>query len=199
MVGQARMTVPVMWVSSAAASRGVGVLIRLRAQHQPVAEAHVDGGERAIEQGISLLELRQPIERGDLVAFRQQHVGTVAEMQVPAPLGDSHGGDDTFLQIGSVAQCIDQRRRADRRAWTDHERELAEFGDVLVRDHLAGPVDQDEPALVLPDGERATLLQNDDDGAGKAALDGGVFDPGQGLQALARHAPRRSRESDRRR
>ena len=114
--------------------------------------------------------------------------------QVPASFADAHRGDDALLQIGAVGQRVDQRGGGGRRAGADDERKLAEFGDVLVGDDLAGAIDQHEFGLVLPDGERTALLQDDDDGAGQPALDGGVLHPGQGSHALARHLDRETQD-----
>ena len=66
-----------------------------------------------------------------------------------------------FCRSGRSAQRVDQRRGGGRRAGADDQRQLAEFGDVLVGDDLAAAVDHDEFAVVLPDGERAALLQDD--------------------------------------
>ena len=60
-------------------------------------------------------------------------------------------------KAGLRGQRIDQRRRGGRGARPDHQRQLPEMRDVLVGHHLAVAVDQHEPALVLPDGERAAL------------------------------------------
>ena len=167
------------------------------ATHEAIAEPHVDRGKRAIEQRVLLLKLHQPIERRDLVSLRQHHIGAVVEPQVPAPLADAHRGDDALLQVGTIGQRVDQHGGGSRRARADDERKLAEFGDVLVGDDLAVAVDQHELALVLPDGERTAFLQEDDDGAGQPALDGGVLHPGQGFHTLARLSRPRSRGSDR--
>ena len=82
-----------------------------------------------------------------------------------------------FCSVGTIGQRVDQRGGSGRRARTDDKRKLAELGDVLVGDELTVAIDQHELALVLPDGERAALLQEDDNGAGQPPFDGGVLHP----------------------
>ena len=80
--------------------------------------------KRTIQQLVLLLKLHQPIERHDLVALRQHHVGAVGEPQVPTPLADAHRGDDALLQFGTIGQRVDQRGGGGGRARPDDQRKL---------------------------------------------------------------------------
>ena len=58
------------------------------------------------------------------MTFRQHHVGAVVQSQVPAPLADTHRGDDALLQFRLIGQRIDQHGGSRRCARPDDQRQL---------------------------------------------------------------------------
>ena len=164
-------------VSARAVARGPATAARTRRSPSRMSIAATD--DRAARV---LLQQQQPIESCDLMSFRQQNIGAVFT-------ADSSG----------VRRCASPRRHVlqsavrsahrtacarVRRAWAYDE------GDHGIRDlcppRPAPPVDQHKLALVLPDRERTSFLQRDDNRAGQAAFDRRVRHPGQLLNALPR-------------
>ena len=143
------------------AVRAVGFALGPRPEHQPVGQAQIDGGQRTIQHRVVLLQLGQPIQRGDLMPFGQHHVGAVGHPQVPPAFADADAGATFSAKCRTVAQRVEQFRRGAGCPEADDQRQMRKAGDVLVGNDLSGAIDQDEFSLILPDGERPPLLQID--------------------------------------
>ena len=166
-----------------------------RAQHEAIAEPHVDRGERTIEQRV-LAAAAASADRAPATSWPSGSITSVpllsrrfqrrSPTRTAATTRFCRSGRSVSASI-SVAAAAGAPGPTTSGSW----RNSATFWLATT---WPVAVDQHELALVLPDGERPALLQDDDDGAGQPALDGGVLDPGQGLHALARHLDREAED-----
>ena len=170
--------------------------VRLRPQHQPVGQPQVDrlqAGDRAARGRCCSCSSRSSAATswpsGSITSVplfmrrfqRRSPTRTAATTRFcRSPAGRSARRSARAAAAGAPGPTTSGSWRKSATFW-------------LVTD-LAVAVDQHELALVLPDRERAALLQSHDDGAGQAPLDGGVLAPRTGSRCAARASFQREAE-----
>ncbi len=103
----------------------------------------------------------------------------LSRREVPAAVADEDGGGDALLQFRLQAQHGEEIAGLLRCRLADDDGQLAEAGDILHCEHVAGAAHQIEDALSSPERQRLGLGQCDAQGTGQAPLDHGRGHPGR--------------------
>ena len=165
------------------ARRGGGIGL---ADGDAVGQPQIDGDDVARQQLLVAVEIDQSAQRLLGLAFRQQHLDAVFQMQVPAPFGDQHRGFDRLRDRRIALEQREEILRLMLGAVADHQRQRGETLRHEGFQHGAVGGDQINAAVLLPEREGLALLDLDAQPVGIKLEHGGVRDPRIGHQADAR-------------
>ena len=113
--------------------------------------------------------------------LRQLDIDAGVEPDIPAPRADPGDGADALLQIRLTGQQSKEIMRPGRGVGANHDRQVGKAARVLVRYFDAMGVDQGQDAVTLPERQRRTLLEPDEQGVRQAPFNRCGADPGQGI------------------